>query len=740
MAQEKKTFHFRWFASVVLSFILSFILIFPFSNQLIAQTRYSWEGRGIHPNQKFRALTIFVNIIYDVHPDRNYVESSEFWALPTKTGVNNGPFPTYMLDLLDTAYNPQYLRGTMTRIYGESSFDSLQITGDFMVVNINESSILEYGTFGSRSIIHAVVEQINQNGGLKAIYGHNRIEDYALPGEQSIFFAQFLVRNITHAYGGSNSGSGLVSAHLLRSEKLLIGDTFYNFAGPGSFQCVGNSNVGINPTSILMHELSHLLFGGNEYHTTGGNHRGSGSLFMPFISIQGGYGLMGCNGSSLVCCNGYERWRMHWKHHEAADYISAHDITNQHSIPSDITREMGNCSFILRDFITSGDAIRIKLPYKDSDKSSNQYIWLENHQVGKNNKLDFLQFSDVECRPKGSAGIYAYYQVGRDDLSQAEVHERDNLRMIPAEGFWNYSLVVDTAAAYNLQCVNWEIHDYYHRREDANPFGGYHDMEEFFTPDEDAQKLTLKHRKHTWRIVKGGKVWDNLASYGDDFDAFTEATKLNMSSNPSTCNTRTYYNYLNYSGSSNSTRMAEKNTRTTYLSGLSIEMIPQANGNFLVHIRWDDYDITNSAIWTGEIALTERAVLTRGNDLALMQNLTPAQFERDPESGHFAPVTRWRCLPGSQFLQEPETSVTLDEKSILVIDSAAHYTLSDGATLRVRKGSTLQINAGATLELKGNSRLIVNAGATLIVRGELSQEEKSKLTIRNGAKIIRQKD
>ena len=43
----------------------------------------------------------------------------------------------------------------------------------------------------------------------------------------------------------------------------------------------------------------------------------------------------------------------------------------------------GEKTFTLRDFVTYGDVIRIKLPYKDSEFASNQYIWLENHQSGK---------------------------------------------------------------------------------------------------------------------------------------------------------------------------------------------------------------------------------------------------------------------------------------------------------------------------------------------------------------------
>ena len=150
----------------------------------------------------------------------------------------------------------------------------------------------------------------------------------------------------------------------------------------GTTQCVGNADIGKNPTSIVCHEISHKLFGGNEFHTSGGNHRGSMEL-MPFLNIQDGYGLMGCANSSLVGCNGYERWRMHWRHPDAPDYITARDSTNSSHLISDISRADGNRTFRLRDFVTYGDAVRIRLPYTDSSACANQYIWLENHKVGQ---------------------------------------------------------------------------------------------------------------------------------------------------------------------------------------------------------------------------------------------------------------------------------------------------------------------------------------------------------------------
>lgn len=88
-------------------------------------------------------------------------------------------------------------------------------------------------------------------------------------------------------------------------KKIKIGDEFYPISPLGSFQNVGTVNFAVNPASTVYHEFSHNLFGGNPFHASGGNHRGSGE-YMPFFGIQGGYGLMGAYRSGLVSCNGYE--------------------------------------------------------------------------------------------------------------------------------------------------------------------------------------------------------------------------------------------------------------------------------------------------------------------------------------------------------------------------------------------------------------------------------------------------
>ena len=395
--------------------LLLFLLTFPI---LLFGQYHSWDGRRIAPNAKVRCLNIFVNIIYDIHLEYNDpFTDTTYWppvTIPELEGINNTAIPKYLLDWMDTVYMAGPTHGYCTRLYGESSFDSLQITGDFVVVNLRESTIRAITNDNSLaidSIGKAAIRMINENG-LQTLYGHNKLSDFDYDQDGKIDFVNVLVRNIKKPYADINPGSGYGTP----IKEVIKIEGGYVSIKAGTRQCVGNGNFYVNPTNIVTHEISHSLFGSNNFHTSGGNHRGNGCT-MSFLNIQGGYGLMGAAGSGLVSCNGYERWRMHWKHPQSADYISARDAANTQSVVSDITMEDGNKTFLLRDFVTYGDVVRIKLPYKDSISSSNQYIWLENHQVGNNNKLDFLQYSNTnQCRPQGMAGIYAYYQVGRDIL------------------------------------------------------------------------------------------------------------------------------------------------------------------------------------------------------------------------------------------------------------------------------------------------------------------------------------
>lgn len=118
------------------------------------QLQHSWDGKGLYPKAHIRTLNIFANIIFDVDSTMDPVEDSPYWHKitdPAQAGVNvDNTFPSYLLDYMDTVYVPGQTHGTITRVFGESSFDSLQIIGDFVVVNLLQSRM--YNRFGQGNV------------------------------------------------------------------------------------------------------------------------------------------------------------------------------------------------------------------------------------------------------------------------------------------------------------------------------------------------------------------------------------------------------------------------------------------------------------------------------------------------------------------------------------------------------------------------------------------------------------
>ena len=190
--------------------ILLSVLLVLFAVALFAQ-KNSWDGWRMKPRGEIRMLNFFVNIIYDVNPEREKPFAKvHHWNTVMLESINQNP-PDYLLRLMDTVYNAKHLYGCITRLYGESSFDELQITGDFVIVNIKESRVLKLGSFNESNIEKAAIGFINEQGGLQTMYGHNDISYYDVNGSGKIGYIQFFFRNITREYGGDNAGSGYFS-------------------------------------------------------------------------------------------------------------------------------------------------------------------------------------------------------------------------------------------------------------------------------------------------------------------------------------------------------------------------------------------------------------------------------------------------------------------------------------------------------------------------------------------------
>ena len=742
-----------------LALFLLMILIIQFTNMNCMSQGHSilrsQYGNMINPHGQYRVLNLFINIIYDETPWADPIQNpNSTWPEAFQQGINTA-VPVYLNEFMDTEFYSSGGYGSMTRLYRESSFDRLVLLGDFVVVNVLQSEIPksndryfgnDAGGFSLPSLVRAAIQKINENGGLKTIYGYNDPREYdrftpagmgrSKPMEPNgnLDFIQIMLRNtnsvdttfirdgktISHRlqYGQLRSGQGW--GNYKPSEKLRAGDETFGY-DLGTIQCVGDVNISNNPAGIIQHEFSHNLFGGNNFHASGGNHYTGGGT-NTFFGAEGGYGLMGSYHSSLVSCNGYERWRMHWT---STAYNPEGHLIQASGEPSDISREDGPMMFILRDFVTTGDAIRILLPYKD-EGASNQYLWLENHQVGRNNKLDYLQYSldffgDIlnPCRPPGTPGIYAYIQVGKDILegTSAEVYpwnETDNLRVVSAEGNWDFALMEG-----EYSCVSYDHNRRTELRLRPNPLAGYQDQTtHFFPPDgqdvilrKDGEGIAIKY------FSQNGDDKDvSYSYYGDTLDAFTGKTFLNLGTNPPAANVTTFYVTQRQEGDNNHS-VSELNTNTShiYLSGLRIDLDDLGDDSFRVAICWDDYEVENDVRWTGNIVVKEKVILKEGRLMELDQSLTPNQIMRDPVSGLFSKPSVLRFEEGAAFTLEEGSAVRFSQGASLVMEAGSLLEISDRAQLQLGPGDTLRISSGAMVRIRGSGRIRATRSGVLMV-------------------------
>jgi hypothetical protein len=131
---------------------------------------------------------------------------------------------------------------------------------------------------------------------------------------------------------------------------------------------------------IIIHEFSHALFGGNDFHCAGGQHSGGQENY--FGPLQGGWSCMGDVNSAFRTCNAWDRDRLNWlptgrtASTPGNHQIYCHNSTNTADIDADLDKlkNSDTQTFWLRDFITSVDAIRVKLPYIDVPNEFEQWL------------------------------------------------------------------------------------------------------------------------------------------------------------------------------------------------------------------------------------------------------------------------------------------------------------------------------------------------------------------------------
>jgi len=674
------------------------LALFSFFSHAQENSISSRNGQVLPVKGTIRILLVFVEVEYPAGVEKNATDTNEFWK--------PGAYPVWASDLFDV-FPSSDPKGLVSRYYHECSFGQYNVVADILLNPDNPEIPFQYKSKGDINVASILNEAWNKGFRTKTALPADSFDLWlkSAPGKQKLIrtpdsplsfdHVMVIVRNCTypgHLAGYASSGN--VSRNVLFKT-----DSYSVF-----------SSRSISPFNILLHEYNHLLFGGNNLHCCGGNHSSSGPQL--FLSFQGGWGMMGAANKSLLSCNAWDRYKLGWKRPEKEFYISALNFSAKEiNTDFDFRNEyIIDTLIVLRDFITSGDALRIRLPGVPDDEYQ-QWLWIENHQTKSFNGslFDVFQYEESGCTDHAVPGIYAYLQVSHDDLYGKNVFGgyADFIRPLPASGMYDFAWG-DTLVR-NDWCLNNGLYYPFERKPALmNPLSGNAVTEIVaFDNNFDGHLEEKEKRDPAIERVSGGYV-NNLPYLGESEMAFVfhGNNKIAVGTNPSSANALTL---LNDNRSIN--KGMPPDNRVIYLNSVSVEILREnwpSPGDVLLRVRNGDNVVSQNVRWSApKIVLPDLPsdnqfdlIIDKRRRVIIDAGLTPTRIDSViivKGKTVITDYTHFQMMPGTRLLLRKGARLDIRNKSVFHVSPDAVIVLEKGARIIVGRDSKL-INEGKIIK------------------------------------------
>lgn len=694
----------------------------------------SKNGYYLPPNGTIKILLIFVEVDYSGGGTDPVPGGNAGWPA--------GQLPTWKDQLLDQTISPNPV-GYLTKYFKESSFGQYNVLGDYLVNPADPTKPVKvpYSAFSVGNVLTYIntnytsfqtahlVPQTDFDNWTMSSAGEAKTSP-SIDNPRKYDHIMFIYRNLV-SYAGDQGGSAHNgSAGVLFS---YSSDTWSKF---GAWTSI--------PDKISRHEYSHLLYGSNNFHCGGG---GIGSPLDFFIPRLGGWSNMGLHNCSFLSCNAWDRRRMDWKGPGKTLNISARNSLNNAEINGDLdaTNFSQTGIYILRDFVTTGDAIRIKFPYLDPQNEYGEWLWLENHQTSllNNTMTDHYQYGGNCTAEEATPGLYSYVQIDKEQLSGSTNifgGAGTYLRPLSANGSWDYTFETTTQVA---NCINSDPQYPYKRPAgNDNALTGNQDQELPVADNDQNSIINDGEERPNWIENVNGNYITNVATFGRSSHSFTLAgnKKIGISTNPSAAN---MMNLVSYNWPAPVTGI--KNVRKIYLNNISIEILEEnvdGNGAMKVRIRFDDNAIENDVRWCADdIVLsapvngqTYSAVLKDSKVLTLAQSRTATKIDNPTTLANnnkaFSGRTKFSCVNGAKFNMENNATMNLTNESMFIVKSGATTNLNYHSTININDSCAMHVASGGNLTLPNSGYIRVKSGGTLHIKSG------ANVTLNFGSQII----
>ena len=666
------------------------------------QTPYAPYGGVFTPKGTLRVLLVFVSYKDSSAANPNF--NNKQYTLPDWDIYNNRGLPNFVNP--QTGDSPSYLFNK------EADFDTLldsvenNFSKEFYLMSRGQFKMIGE-VFCDSTGLPTVVEIDPSNGGSwTEMNARAMLKMQALnpKGDWSRFDQRknqphFAFDNSAEQLGGDHILDYVVFIHAYnRNWEQQPKNSMRSWLGSGG----GFAATGIPPkltlngyrvaqgftmnyrAGVFIHEVAHELF--NAPHIMGVNN----VVGEYFSLMNAGWGVM----APISIFNGFNAWER-W-------YAGFIELAADVQTPADVA---SNNTFILRDYFTTGDAMRVKIPY-----SGGQYLWLENHS--KQHPLDEHPWKGsvlgVGDTIAGTAtGVYAYVEAiasSRNQIFSPLSACANGIKVLHAGGNYDYYYNENIPPLRN----NWGNKLYAFTRGQENPIDG---LNNFYRYPYDANKngvIDLDknynvsrtegflpiYREEIWpdsfvNLYGGFGVYDVSKCQGYVAPvAFQSGQQLDINSNPKPLN----YPRYNY-------KKAEK--QPYFLNGLALyfEQVPNST-DMQVTVNFGHTQLTQNQRWTGNIVLPN------------ISQDTTADLTIEPRVGL---VLNQSASPNTH-LQTPKGDFT--KPTVLTIQKGARLQLKKRAVLRIEADATLVLEKGAQLILEARAKLIIHPRGRLLGSAE----------------------
>lgn len=661
----------------------------------------SENGWYLAPHGTIRILVIFAEIDYDKVPSQDpQPEPTVDWL--------KGQLPAWKDDLFDP-FPLEQPKAMVSRYYSEISLGGFVVLGDYLdhVVIIRQS---EHKNL--RDLSGLAWGEANKFGALHTAHDLSMADfdmwtDGGKPGKPKVNrpdihpsydHVMVILRNssLTHGQGSTDAGS----AGLL-------------FGYPSDTQSRFGAMNGL-PFAILKHEFNHLLLGGNNFHSGGGN----APQFDSYILCdQGGWSMMGAANSSLLTCSAWDRDRLGWKADGAPYRINVHDQDGAYR-NGDLDPLAGDTGlFILKDLIPSGDAMRIRMPFLP-DNVYQQWLWIENHQTTSRNGSPTDQFhwtsTNNPCLSNAVPGLYMTMQIEREEKVGNNIYggSADYLHPLTASGHYDVILTTDTIRAscpFHGQTIAYRL-----RTRWENPLSGNCEQElVVYDRNKDGKVERGEHFVMGAGYRPNGSFVDDAGMFGAARHAWTADGErvLGLATNPSSANMLT----LRCNGKQEYNKGVPPDNRAIYLNGIRVELVEQrANGDIAVRVSTGDTRLEEHVRWCADSIVLpplhgkdgNALTVARGGRLLLDRSRTPTRMDLQEEVkgySYFAPPTRFTVTNGARMLLEPKSELRLENGSELHLMPGSELIVEGCAKLKVDRSSHIVVHGDAKLDAKAST-------------------------------------